>query len=111
MIYERIVAEDSLMDSARGFLAQIQARHGDRSGAEREIEWQIARTSPRDRGEAVIHAAAIAAELGDEERAVQLARRAIELGFYYTHRSIHWQPRLELLWRIPAARGLLKPRG
>lgn len=110
-LFERIVAEDTTRWTARGFLAQIAARQGDRAAAEREIRWQLGQAGKHAGGEAVIHAAAIAAELGDTSRAVHLARLAISQNFYYNHPSVHCQPRLEALWRIPAARALLQPAG
>jgi predicted Zn-dependent protease len=110
-LFQRVVVEDTSRWTATGFMAQAAARTGDREAAERGIRWLLEQGSRPSGGEAIIHAAAVAAELGDRERAVQLARLAISRGFYYTMSSVHKQPRLVALWDIPAARALLRPRG
>ena len=110
-VFERVVAEMPEGWTVRGFLAQIAARDGNSAAAEREIVWLLGKAGENGGGEAVIHAAAIAAELGDTARAVQIARQAMARKFYYTHPSIHRDPRLEALWSIRSAREMLRPQG
>jgi DNA-binding SARP family transcriptional activator len=110
-VFDRVLLERPDAWTARGYVAQIDAREGDRAGAEREIRWQLDRAGEPIGSDAVIHAAAIAAELSDSGRAVHLTRQAMSQGFYYAHPSTHRDPRLERLWQIPAAAALLRPRG
>lgn len=109
--FERIVAEQPDAWTPRGYLGQIAAREGELRVAERELTWQLSHASHPLGGDAIIHAAAIAAELGDTGRAEHLTRFALTRRLYHTHPAVHRDPRLESLWNIPGARVLLRPRG
>jgi hypothetical protein len=109
--FERLAAERPEAWTPRGYLGQIAAREGDRAAAERELDWQLARADHHIGGEAIIHGAAIAAELGDTARAEHLARLAMTRRFYFAHPAVHRDPRLEPLWKLPGVVALLRPQG
>jgi hypothetical protein len=100
--------DDTGVITASGLLA---ARCGDRQSAE-EADALLAATggSIRERYTAAYNRSCIAAQLGDIDRALDLVREAVALGFPYWE-FIRLDPDLEPLRGNPAFQEIVRPKG
>ncbi len=108
--YEKLVAGGSKEIDDAGMVGVDAAR-----GGERAIAMKVARELERlDQkwlfGDHTYYRAAIAAGLGDKERAVELLREAFAQGLPYWF-DLHSSLSLEPLWDYPPFQELLKPKG
>ncbi len=93
-----------------GILGSLAARRGDRAAAERCTERLRQMDSPGLLGEGLFRRAGIAAQLGDEPRALELLRDAYAAGLQRTL-GRHVELDLEPLWGLEPYRQLMRPRG
>ena len=92
-----------------GRLGLALARAG-RAGDAREVDARLAKwDDPYVRGSHLFWRAAIAAELGEKDRAVTLLRDAIAEGVPYS--ALHEDEDLRALWDFPPFQELIEPRG
>jgi tetratricopeptide (TPR) repeat protein len=111
----RLAAEDPEKIEYQGWLGLLAARLGRRNEAE-QIAAQLARREgPHVRGRHTAARAAIAATLGQRERAVGLLEQAFIEGVTYyvgpAQQSLHAEPGFESLRGYPPFEALLRPKG
>lgn len=98
---------DNIVD--QGHLGVIAARQGRRAEAERIAAWLAGVQQPWAWGAPLHWRAAIAAQLGDLDTAVELLREAVARG--RLRDGFHVDPALEPLHGHPGFQALLRPRG
>jgi tetratricopeptide (TPR) repeat protein len=114
-LFDRAAAEDRLgsrilpEEEFLGYSGSLAARAGD-PGAARRVEEKLAGSGVADRGSRLFWRAAIAASLGEKQRAVDLLDQAFDGGFWAYGRA-HRLPFFEPIWGYGPYRDLLTSLG
>lgn len=96
-LFEALAAEPDVSWEVIGYLGILAARTGHHAEAEERLQWLLRREGEFDTGEPTMWAAAVAAHLGQLDRAIEIYQVALKKGFYQHVRPIHTHEILEPL--------------
>jgi tetratricopeptide (TPR) repeat protein len=108
-VYDRLSRMDPGNQYLTWRLGTLAARRGNRDYALEVLDEVCSDDRPYAYGVSAMRCAAIAALLGERERAVSMLRRAFAEGTW--HSSTHFDPDFEPLWGYPHYEELVRPKG
>jgi hypothetical protein len=109
-LLEALATEPDVSWEVIGHLGIIAARAGRQIEAEERLQWLLRREGAFDTGEPTMWAAAVAAHLGQLERALEIYQLALSKGYYQHVRPIHTYEILEPLRAYAPFRELTRLR-
>jgi DNA-binding SARP family transcriptional activator len=109
-LLEALADEPDVSWEIIGYLGIQAARGGRGAEAEERLQWLLRREGEFDTGEPTMWAAAVAAHMGQLERAIEIYQLALSRGFYQHVRPIHTYEILEPLRAYAPFRELTRLR-